>query len=86
LADYAKWLPLEAMKEVQEQLCRAMADEEVARMIGLENDLDQSMAWVDSTCLKANIHFPRSSHSSREVQRHQKSLLKPRNLLKRTTA
>jgi hypothetical protein len=58
LADYAKWLPLEAMKEVQEQLCRAMADEEVARMIGLENDLDQSVAWVDSTCLKANIHFP----------------------------
>jgi hypothetical protein len=58
LSDYAKWLPLEAMVEVQEQLRRAVADAEQARMIGLENELDLSVAWLDSTCLKACIHFP----------------------------
>lgn len=58
LADYAKWLPLEAMEEVHEQLRRAVADEEEARIIGLESELDLSVAWLDSTCLKACIHFP----------------------------
>lgn len=58
LADYGKWLPLEAMTEVQEQLRRAMADQEAAQRIGLENELDLSVAWVDSTCLKACVHFP----------------------------
>jgi len=58
LADYAKWLPQEAMKEVQEQFRRAMADEKAAPIIGLKNELDVSVAWLDSTCLKARIHFP----------------------------
>lgn len=58
LADYAKWLPLEDMEEVHEQLRRAVSDEEQARIIGLENELDFSVAWLDSTCLKACIHFP----------------------------
>lgn len=35
-----------------------MADEEQARIIGLENELDLSVAWLDSTCLKACMHFP----------------------------
>ena len=26
--------------------------------IGLEAELDMNVAWVDTTCLKANIHFP----------------------------
>lgn len=58
LAAYAKWLPLEDMEEVHEQLRRAVADEEQARIIGLENELDLSVAWLDSSCLKACIHFP----------------------------
>jgi len=58
LASFARWLPLEAMEAVHEQLRRAVADEEQARIIGLENELDLSVAWLDSTCLKACIHFP----------------------------
>jgi hypothetical protein len=57
-ADYAKWLPQEAMEQVHEQLRRAVAEEEQARIIGLENELDLSVVWLDSTCLKACIHFP----------------------------
>ena len=58
LADYATWLPLEDMEEIHEQLRRAISDEEQARIIGLENELDLAVVWLDSTCLKANIHFP----------------------------
>ena len=58
LADYARWLPLEEMEEIHEQLRRAISNEEQARIIGVENELDLSVVWLDSTCLKANIHFP----------------------------
>jgi hypothetical protein len=57
-ADYATWLPLEDLEEVHEQLRRAISDEEHARIIGVENELDLSVVRLDSTCLKANIHFP----------------------------
>ena len=58
LQDYAHWLPAEKMERVLETLTRAVADEERAREIGLESELDMAMAWVDTTCLKACIHFP----------------------------
>ena len=46
------------MKKVLGNLTEMLADEEKAKEIGLENALDLEMVWVDSTCLKANIHFP----------------------------
>lgn len=49
LVDFAKWLAPEAMEEVHEQLRRAVADEDQARIIGLESELDLSVAWLDST-------------------------------------
>ena len=58
LQEYFNWLPLDRMKKVLGNLTEMLADEEKAKEIGLENALDLEMVWVDSTCLKANIHFP----------------------------
>ena len=58
LQEYANWLPHEEMGKVLAQLREAMADEDRAKEIGLEAELDMDVAWVDTTCLKANIHFP----------------------------
>jgi len=58
LHDYATWLPAEEMNSLIDTLTEALRDEERAKMIGLENELDMAVVWVDSTCLKANIHFP----------------------------
>jgi len=58
LWDYAHWLPAEKMEAVLATLTRVVADEDRAREIGLEAELDLSVAWVDTTCLKACIHFP----------------------------
>jgi len=58
LQEYANWLPHEEMGKVLAQLREAMADEDRAKEIGLEAELDMDVALVDTTCLKANIHFP----------------------------
>lgn len=58
LRDYAHWLPAEQMEQVLWALTRAVADEQSARQIGLESELEMAVAWVDTTCLKACIHFP----------------------------
>lgn len=55
---YAKWLPANQMGEVLDTLTHAVSNEEAARQIGLKNELDAAVAWVDSTCLKANVHYP----------------------------
>jgi hypothetical protein len=58
LRDYAHWLPVQEMTKVLDALTRAMADGAKAREIGLASELDLAVAWIDTTCLKANIHFP----------------------------
>lgn len=58
LQTYVNWLPHEEMKKVLSKLREAMADESRAREMGLEEELDLAVAWVDTTCLKANVHFP----------------------------
>ncbi|MEI6789522.1 MAG: hypothetical protein WCL49_13690, partial [bacterium] len=58
LNDYAKWLPAEEMELLRDTLGEALRDEARAKIIGLEHELDMAVVWVDSTCLKANIHFP----------------------------
>lgn len=58
LQEYAAWLPHEEMERVLGELREAMADEDRVREIGLESELEMEVAWVDTTCLKANIHFP----------------------------
>ena len=58
LHEYGQWLPHQEMEKVSARLREAMVDEMRAREIGLETELDMDVAWVDTTCLKANIHFP----------------------------
>lgn len=58
LNDYGRWLDAGKMEEVLDALTRAVGDQDQARLIGLENELDLAAAWVDSTCLEANVHFP----------------------------
>ena len=58
LQEYANWLPHGEMEKVLGLLREAVSDEQRAREIGLEAELDMEVAWVDTTCLKANIHFP----------------------------
>lgn len=58
LQGYAHWLPVEQMEKVLTTLTLAVGDAERAREIGLEGELDMAVAWVDTTCLKACIHFP----------------------------
>lgn len=58
LHDYAHWLSAAQMELVLSALTASLVDEERAVQIGLENELDTAGVFVDSTCLKANMHFP----------------------------
>jgi hypothetical protein len=58
LRDYSEWLPAEEMEAFLRQVLEAAGDREKALAMGLEQELDLSMAWMDSTCLEANVHYP----------------------------
>ena len=58
LQDYAHWLPAEQMAKILATLTLAVGDADRAREIGLESELDMAVAWADTTCLKACMHFP----------------------------
>lgn len=58
LQEYENWLPLEKMKQVLDALTLALGDEKKAEEIGLEKALEMEIAYIDTTCLEANIHFP----------------------------
>ena len=57
---YATWLPEEEMREViNVLLCKAGAAMTVGKQaLDLEEPLDLSAMFLDSTCVKANIRFP----------------------------
>lgn len=56
LQRFAHWLPAEEMREIIEGLLRAAVEK--PRKLGLKETLDVEEYYLDSTCLKANIHFP----------------------------
>jgi hypothetical protein len=60
LQRYATWLPEEEMREVINGLLRkaGAALEDGKQVLGLEEPLDLSTMFLDTTCVKANIHFP----------------------------
>lgn len=60
LQDYAHWLPEEQMRQVLDAVTEAATatDHEGHSVIGLANALELETVWVDTTCLKANIHYP----------------------------
>ena len=57
---YATWLPEEEMREVINGLLRkaGAATSDGKQVLDLEAPLDLSTMFMDTTCLKANIHFP----------------------------
>jgi IS5 family transposase len=58
LQDYAHWLPAETMRPILEQMILAAHPPEGASRLGLANALELETVWVDTTCVKTNIHFP----------------------------
>jgi hypothetical protein len=60
LQDYAHWLDEKAMTAVLDQLKAAASQTEAdgSCPVGLESALELDVVWLDSTALKAPIHFP----------------------------
>jgi hypothetical protein len=53
---FAHWLPAEQMREVIDGLLKGAMEQ--PGKLGLKEALDLEEYFLDSTCLKANIHFP----------------------------
>jgi hypothetical protein len=56
LQRFADWLPAETMRRVLDGLLQAALKQ--PQKLGLEDALDLDAYFLDSTCVKANIHFP----------------------------
>jgi Transposase domain (DUF772) len=56
LQRFAHWLGGQQMRQVLDGLLKGAADQ--PRKLGLKEALDLEEYFLDSTCLKANIHFP----------------------------
>ena len=58
LQEYAHWLPEETLRPMIEGLIRAAHQPEGACGWELANAIELETVWLDSTCVKTNIHFP----------------------------
>ena len=58
LQTYSTWLAPEAMRAVLDELLHSAGSELGAARMGLEAQIELNLVLLDSTCLKANIHFP----------------------------
>ena len=58
LQDYAHWLPAETMRPLIEQMIRAAQQSPGASLLELAQAIELETVWLDTTCLKTNIHFP----------------------------
>lgn len=56
LQRFTHWLPASSMREILDGLLRCSIEH--PRRLGLKEAVDLEECFVDSTCLKANIHFP----------------------------
>ena len=56
LQRFANWLPAERMREVCDGLLKGALER--SGKLELQEPLDMGAYFLDSTCLKANIHFP----------------------------
>ena len=56
LQRFAHWLPAAEMRPILDGLLRGAVEH--PRKLGLKEALDLDAYFLDSTCLKANIHFP----------------------------
>jgi hypothetical protein len=58
LQEYAHWLPADTLRPLVEQLILAAQQPPGASALELAHRLELDTVWVDTTCLKTNIHFP----------------------------
>jgi hypothetical protein len=58
LQDYAHWLAPETLRPLIEQLIRIAQQPTGAAALELAHGLELDTVWLDTTCLKTNIHFP----------------------------
>lgn len=59
LQQYAHWLTEEQLRELIGILLRAASEGSEGRpALGLAQDLELDTVWMDTFCVKANIHFP----------------------------
>ena len=58
LQDYAHWLPAETIRPLIEQLILAAQQPARASALELAHGIELETVWLDTTCLKTNIHFP----------------------------
>lgn len=56
LQRFAHWLPAGEMRRLLDGLLRTALEQ--PRKLGLQEPLDLETCFLDSTCVKANIHFP----------------------------
>ena len=67
LQRYGQWLPEADMREVIDALLTAgvqTKDEDGHRKLELFEELDLDSYFLDTTCVKLNIHFPNALYSS----------------------
>ena len=58
LADYAYWLPAQTMRPLITQLILTAHQPPSASALELACGIELETVWLDTTCLKTNIHFP----------------------------
>lgn len=58
LQTYTKWLPDKMMREVLAQLLRGASTQGGSERMGLAAQIEFNLVLMDTTCLKANVHFP----------------------------
>lgn len=56
LQEYSTWLPEEEVRGVIGTLLQAAS--EGKKTLELKNDIELERVWMDTTCVRANIHFP----------------------------
>lgn len=59
LNEYSRWLNKDQMRQVIQRLILVSSDPDIAiEKFGLLNEMELQEVWMDSTCIKSNIHFP----------------------------
>lgn len=80
---YEAWLPADQMEAVARRLWVAATESDPVsggNRLGLLNDLELDTVWLDSTCVRANIHYPVDWVLLRDATR---TLMKATHLIRR---
>lgn len=58
LQEYAHWLPVATMRPLLDRLILAAHQPAGAAALELAHGIELDTVWLDTTCLKTNLHFP----------------------------